>query len=120
MKKSYSTREAAKKLDVALITLQKHVAKKTFPIPPLVKVGGVSIRLWITDPDIRTRSESTGENTTRTKEKSLTAQKRGHYNRPHEHLTEESSSFSHTPVAQPFCSRGHARIRCVALPPVDD
>jgi hypothetical protein len=51
MKKSYSTREAAKKLDVALITLQKHVAKKTFPIPPLVKVGGVSIRLW-TDPDI--------------------------------------------------------------------
>jgi hypothetical protein len=51
MKKSYSTREAAEKLDVALITLQKHVAKGTFPVPPLVKVGGVSVRLW-THPDI--------------------------------------------------------------------
>jgi hypothetical protein len=51
MKNSYSTRDAAKKLGVALITLQKHVAKKTFPVPPLVKVGGVSVRLW-TAPDL--------------------------------------------------------------------
>jgi hypothetical protein len=52
MKTNYSTREAAKKLDVALITLQKHVAKKTFPVPPLVNVGGVRVRLW-TNADIR-------------------------------------------------------------------
>jgi hypothetical protein len=52
MKSRYSTREAAKKAGVALITLQKHVAKKTFPVPPLVEVGGVRVRLW-TDTDIK-------------------------------------------------------------------
>lgn len=52
MKTRYSTREAAKKLHVALITLQKHVAKGTFQVPPIVKVGGVQVRLW-TDHDIK-------------------------------------------------------------------
>jgi hypothetical protein len=42
----YSTREAAAKLGVTLLTLQKHVKKRTFAVPPLVKVGGVSVRLW--------------------------------------------------------------------------
>lgn len=51
MKGQYSTREAAEKLGIALVTLQGHVAKKTFAAPPLVKVGGVSVRLW-TDKDI--------------------------------------------------------------------
>jgi len=46
MQRKVSTREAAKKLGVALITLQGHVAKKTFPVPPLVTVGGVRVRLW--------------------------------------------------------------------------
>jgi hypothetical protein len=41
-----STREAAKKLGIALVTLQGHVTKKTFAVPPLVKVGGVRVRLW--------------------------------------------------------------------------
>ena len=44
--KTYSTREAAHKLGVALVTLQGHVKKKTFASPPLAKVGGVSVRLW--------------------------------------------------------------------------
>jgi hypothetical protein len=52
MKANYSTREAAKKLGIALVTLQGHVAKKTFAAPPLVKVGGVRVRLW-TDTDRR-------------------------------------------------------------------
>jgi hypothetical protein len=52
MKSQYSTREAAKRIGVALITLQKHVAKKTFPVPPLVTVGGVSVRLR-TDTDLK-------------------------------------------------------------------
>jgi len=51
MKRQYSTREAAKKMGVALITLQKHVAKETFPVPPLVNVHGVTVRLW-SDQDI--------------------------------------------------------------------
>ena len=50
--KSYSTREAAKKLGIALVTLQGHVAKKTFAPPPLTNVGGVRVRLW-TDRDIQ-------------------------------------------------------------------
>jgi hypothetical protein len=52
MKARYSTREAAKKLGIALVTLQGHVAKKTFAAPPLVKVGGISVRLWA-DRDIQ-------------------------------------------------------------------
>jgi hypothetical protein len=52
MKARYSTREAAGKLSIALVTLQGHVAKKTFAAPPLVRVGGVRVRLW-TDADIR-------------------------------------------------------------------
>jgi len=51
MKRKYSTREAAKKLKVALITLQTHVGKETFQIPPLVNVHGVTVRLW-NDRDI--------------------------------------------------------------------
>ena|ERR1700732_1986345 len=47
----YSTREAAKKLGVTILTLQRHVSAKTFDAPPLTKVGGVSVRLW-SDRDI--------------------------------------------------------------------
>jgi hypothetical protein len=41
-----STREAAKKLGVTLVTLQRHVSKRTIRVPPLQKVGGVTVRLW--------------------------------------------------------------------------
>ena len=46
MKKSLSTREAAKNLGVTILTLQRHVKAKTVKAPPIQKVGGVSIRLW--------------------------------------------------------------------------
>jgi hypothetical protein len=46
MKERLSTREAAKKLGVALLTLQRHVTAKTVDAPPLQKIGGVSVRLW--------------------------------------------------------------------------
>ena len=51
MKIGLSTRDAAKKLGVTLLTLQRHIKAKTFQTPPLQKVGGVSIRLW-TDRDV--------------------------------------------------------------------
>jgi hypothetical protein len=51
MKRQYSTREAAKKLGIAWITLQKHVGKGTFPVPPIVSAHGTSIRLW-SDADL--------------------------------------------------------------------
>ena len=47
----YSTREAAKKLGLALSSLTKYVALKQIPAPPLTRVGGVRVRLW-TDTDI--------------------------------------------------------------------
>jgi hypothetical protein len=46
MVKNFSTREAASKLGVAILTLQRHIAAKTVNAPPVKKVGGVSIRLW--------------------------------------------------------------------------
>jgi hypothetical protein len=45
MRGVFSTREAAEKLGVTLLTLQRHVSAKTVDAPPLEKVGGVS-RLW--------------------------------------------------------------------------
>jgi hypothetical protein len=52
MRRRYSTREAAKKLRVALITLQRHIAAKTFAAPDLKRVGGVRVRLW-SEADIK-------------------------------------------------------------------
>ena len=46
MKTKLSTRDAAKKMGVALLTLQRHVTAKTVNAPPLQKIGGVSVRLW--------------------------------------------------------------------------
>jgi hypothetical protein len=51
MKEHLSTRDAAEKLGVTLLTLQRHVSAKTVEAPPLVKIGGVKVRLW-SDRDI--------------------------------------------------------------------
>jgi hypothetical protein len=46
MKGKFSTRQAAMKLGVALLTLQRHVASGTVDAPPLQKIGGITVRLW--------------------------------------------------------------------------
>jgi hypothetical protein len=46
MKERLSTREAAKKLGVTILTLQRHVTAKTVKAPPLQNIGGMKIRLW--------------------------------------------------------------------------
>lgn len=46
MKGLFSTREAAKKLGVNLVTLQRHIAARTIRVPALQRVGGVKVRLW--------------------------------------------------------------------------
>jgi predicted site-specific integrase-resolvase len=48
----YSTREAAQRLGLSLISLKRYVAAGKIPTPPLSKVGGVSVRLW-SDEDIQ-------------------------------------------------------------------
>jgi hypothetical protein len=40
--------------------LQKHVNRGTFPVPPLVKVGGVSVRLWTANDIARARKALAG------------------------------------------------------------
>jgi hypothetical protein len=60
MKHGYSTREAAEKLGVTLLTLQRHVTAKTFAAPPLQKVGGVSVRLWSHQDVARARKALAG------------------------------------------------------------
>ena len=47
----YSTREAAKKLGISFTSINRYIADKKIPLPPVVKVGGVSVRLW-SDADI--------------------------------------------------------------------
>ena len=44
--KMYSTKQAATKIGVSWITLQRHVTSGKTTVPPLQKVGGVTVRLW--------------------------------------------------------------------------
>jgi hypothetical protein len=46
MKELFSTREAAKKLGVTILTLQRHVSARTVKAPPLQRIGGSTMRLW--------------------------------------------------------------------------
>jgi predicted site-specific integrase-resolvase len=47
----HSTREAAKKLGISLISIQRYIAEGKIPAPPLLKVGKGKLRIW-TDEDI--------------------------------------------------------------------
>jgi len=69
MRVSYSTREAAKKLNVSLITLQRHIAAGTFRVPKLQRVGGVRVRLWSAGDIEQTRSKLAGVKPGRKKKK---------------------------------------------------
>jgi predicted DNA-binding transcriptional regulator AlpA len=46
-----STRDVAKKLGLSFTSLNRYIAAKKIPLPPLVRVGGVQVRLW-SDKDI--------------------------------------------------------------------
>jgi excisionase family DNA binding protein len=48
----YSTREAAKRLGIHLVTLQNYIAEGKVQAPAVTRVGGVHVRLW-TDADIK-------------------------------------------------------------------
>jgi predicted DNA-binding transcriptional regulator AlpA len=41
-----STRDAAKKLGVSFTSLNRYIAAKKIPLPRVVRVGGVKVRLW--------------------------------------------------------------------------
>jgi hypothetical protein len=46
-----STRDAAKRLGLSFTSLNRYIAAKKIPLPPLIRVGGVRVRLW-SDKDI--------------------------------------------------------------------
>ena len=51
--KEYSTREAAKKLGLSLLTIQRYIAAGKIPVPPVRRLGGGKFRIW-TEQDIET------------------------------------------------------------------
>jgi predicted DNA-binding transcriptional regulator AlpA len=58
--KSISTRGAAARLGLSLISLQRYIAAKKITAPKPQRIGGVRVRLW-TDSDIkRVRKEIPG------------------------------------------------------------
>jgi len=58
--RSISTREAARKLGISLISLQRYIAAKKITPPKLQALGSVRVRLW-TERDIkRVRKELPG------------------------------------------------------------
>jgi excisionase family DNA binding protein len=44
--KTYSTREAAEKLGLHLVTVQSYIAAGKIPAPPLLQVGAGKLRIW--------------------------------------------------------------------------
>ncbi|MBZ5522903.1 MAG: hypothetical protein LAP21_11760 [Acidobacteriia bacterium] len=53
----HSTREAARQLGISFTSMNRYIADKKIPLPPVVQVGGVSVRLW-TDADIERAREA--------------------------------------------------------------
>ena len=47
----YSTQQAAKKLGIDARSLNRYIAAKKVPAPPLTRIGGIKVRLWA-DQDI--------------------------------------------------------------------
>jgi len=42
----YSTREAAKQLGISFTSLNRYIAQKKIPIPPVQEFGGGQLRVW--------------------------------------------------------------------------
>ena len=42
----YSTRQAAEILGISMATINRYITADTIPVPPLSRVGGVTVRLW--------------------------------------------------------------------------
>ena len=55
--KASSSREAAQKLGISLMTLQRCIATKRITPPRLQKVGGVTVRLWSASDIERVREQ---------------------------------------------------------------
>jgi hypothetical protein len=80
--KKHSTREAAKKLGISFTSMNRYIADKKIPVPPLTEVASIVARLW-SEEDIerarvilptiangrKTRHQRKKKKTTQTKKK---------------------------------------------------
>jgi predicted site-specific integrase-resolvase len=64
-----STRAAARKLGISLISLQRYIAAGKITAPKLQSIGGVRIRLWTARDISRVRKELPGIKNGRSKRK---------------------------------------------------
>jgi hypothetical protein len=55
MKKTYSTREAASKLRLSYTAINRYIAARKIPTPPVQRVGGTQFRAWTADDIERVR-----------------------------------------------------------------
>src|SRR5215472_11164427 len=58
--RSVSTREAARKLGISLISLQRYIAARKITVPKIQNFHGVRIRLWTARDIKRVRKELPG------------------------------------------------------------
>jgi hypothetical protein len=88
--KQYSTREAAKKLELHLVTIQTYIAAGKIPAPPLLDVGGNKLRIW-TDQDIEKVREVLPKiaNGRKTRYQKLRAKQKAQTNSPVPHKTKK-------------------------------
>jgi hypothetical protein len=49
--KTYATRQAAEKLGISYTSMNRYIANKKIPVPPLTEVANISARVW-TEEDI--------------------------------------------------------------------
>jgi predicted DNA-binding transcriptional regulator AlpA len=64
--RTYSTPEVAKMLGMYQPNLQRLIARKRIPFPPLVRVGRLKIRLW-TARDVKRARQALAKGRTRRK-----------------------------------------------------
>jgi len=57
--KALSSREAAKRLKVSLMTLQRYIAAKKITAPRVQIIGGIRVRLWTASEIERARKQMT-------------------------------------------------------------
>ena len=57
--RQYSTREAAKKLGLSLLSIQRYIAAGKIPAPPVLNVGGGKLRIWTEEQIEHVRQHTT-------------------------------------------------------------
>ena len=109
--KQYSTREAAKKLGLSLLSIQRYIAAGKIPVPPVLNVGGGKLRIW-TDRDIEkvgdTLPKIANGRKTRYKEKqSAVSNQRSAMSSQLSNPQLRDNSIRLMPMTSRFCSARH-------------